>query len=422
VDGRRLEPLRVRPFARLLVAYTVNELGDAVGIVALALLVFDRTDAVAPTAGFFLIAKFLPAFFATGLTAHVDRLPLRRALPALYAVEALVFAALGYLAENGRFLLPAVLVLGFLDGTLAITGRGLTRGAVATVLQPRELIGEGNALMNFGFAVASVGGAALGGGLIAAFGLPVALFLDAVSFLVIAVLLATSRRLPVLDHSEHERWLTRLRAGIGFARGHRLVRMLMAGQSVALICFTLVVPIEVIYAKDSLGTTSAGFGILLSAWGAGIVLGSLLFLALKSRSGFGLIVVASAAVGVAYLGMSAANTLVLACAMSVVGGAGNGTQWVAVMTALQKVTPPEYQARVSGLLESIGAALPGVGFLIGGAIAAVTSPRTAFAVAGAGILALVLIALALRPGWERRDGAQTSTTTGSTMGRRLSRS
>jgi len=67
VDGRRLEPLGVRPFARLLLSYTVNELGDAVGMVALALLVFDRTHEVAPTAGFFLIAKFLPAFFATGL-------------------------------------------------------------------------------------------------------------------------------------------------------------------------------------------------------------------------------------------------------------------------------------------------------------------------------------------------------------------
>jgi MFS family permease len=404
------------------VAYTVNELGDAVGIVALALLVFDRTDAVAPTAAFFLIGKFLPAFFATGLTAHVDRRPLRKALPTLYALEALVFAALGFFAEDGRFVLPAVLALGFVDGTLAITGRGLTRGAVATVLQPHELIGEGNALMNFGFAMASVGGAALAGGLIAALGLPAALFLDAASFLVIAVLLATSSRLPVLDHEEHEGWLVRLRAGLGFARGHRLIRMLMAGQSLALICFTLVVPIEVIYAKDSLDTTSAGFGVLLAAWGAGIVLGSLLFLALKSRSGFGLIVIASAAVGVAYLGMSAASTLWLACAMSVVGGAGNGTQWVAVMTALQKVTPTEYQARLSGLLESIGAALPGVGYLIGGVIAAVASPRTAFAVAGAGITALVLIALALRPGWERRGGAQTSTTTGSTMGRRLSRS
>jgi MFS family permease len=162
--------------------------------------------------------------------------------------------------------------------------------------------------------------------------------------------------------------------------------------------------------------------VLLSAWGAGIVLGSLLFLALKSRTGFALIVIASAAVGVSYLGMAAAQSLFLACVMAVLGGAGNGMQWVAVMTALQKLTPPEYQARVSGLLESIGAALPGVGFVIGGAIAALASPRMAFVVAGGGILALVMVALALRPGWQRRGGAQTSTTTGSTMGRRLSRS
>jgi hypothetical protein len=64
--------------------------------------------------------------------------------------------------------------------------------------------------------------------------------------------------------------------------------------------------------------------------------------------------------------------------------------------------------------------MPGVGFLLGGLIVTLGSPRTAFAAAGIGILVLVALALILRPGHERRD--QTSTTTGSTMGRRLSRS
>ena len=72
-------------------------------------------------------------------------------------------------------------------------------------------------------------------------------------------------------------------------------------------------PIEVIYAKESLGTSSAGFGILLSAWGAGIVIGSLLFVAIKNRSGFALIVVSTALIGLAYLGMSQAHTLLVAC-------------------------------------------------------------------------------------------------------------
>jgi MFS family permease len=114
--------------------------------------------------------------------------------------------------------------------------------------------------------------------------------------------------------------------------------------------------------------------------------------------------------------MSQAGTLAVACAFSVVGGAGNGVQWVAVMTQLQEATPSEFQARMSGLLESLGAAVPGVGFLLGGGIVALGSPRTAFACAGIGILILVVLAAIMRP------TRQTSTTTGKTIGRRLSRS
>ncbi len=416
---RRFEPLRVRPFGRLLGSYTVNDLGDSIGVVALSVLVFDRTGDVAPTLGFFIVAKFLPALFATGLTAHLDRFSLRRVLPAIYVIEAVAFAALGFLAIGDRFFLPLVLALGLVDGTLAITGRGLTRGAVAATLQPHGLIAEGNALMNLGFAGASVFGAAIAGGLIAAFGVSTALFVDAASFMVIAVWLAAARDLPRIAHHDYEPWHTRFRDGLAFARADLTIRTLLIGQSLALICFTVVVPIEVIYAKESLGTSDAGFGLLLSSWGVGIVLGSLAFMVLKHRSGFGLIVISSALVGLAYLGMSQAGVLWVACAMSVVGGAGNGIQWVAVMTALQEATPTEFQARMSGLLESIGAAMPGFGFLLGGLLTALGSPRTAFAFAGAGILVLVIVALLLRPSHVRR---QTSTTTGKTMGRRLSRS
>jgi hypothetical protein len=66
------------------------------------------------------------------------------------------------------------------------------------------------------------------------------------------------------------------------------------------------------------------------------------------------------------------------------------------MTALQESTPVSLQARVTGLLESIGAAVPGIGFLIGGVLASVGTPRTAYAVAGAGVLALVAFALVVQ--------------------------
>jgi MFS family permease len=415
VQGR-LEPLRVQPFGRLLASYTVNDLGDSIGVVALAVLVFDRTHDVAPTAGFFLVAKFLPALFATALTAQLDRKPVRRVLPGIYVGEALVFAALAFLAWGDRFFLPLVMLLGLVDGTLAVTGRSLTRGAVAAALGPRELLSEGNALMNLGFAGSSVFGAAIGGALIAAFGVAAALLVDAGSFVVIALLLATSARLPAIEHADYEPWHERVRAGLSFARSQPVVRTLLIGQSLALVCFTVVVPIEVIYAKESLHTSSAGFGVLLSAWGAGIVLGSLLFVGLRNRSGLGLIVVSTALIGLAYLGMSQATALWVACAMSVVGGAGNGVQWVAVMTALQMATPVEFQARMAGLMESIGAAMPGFGYLLGGVLTQLGSPRTAFAFAGIGVLVLVAGGRFVGP------PRHTSTTTGKTIGRRLSRS
>jgi len=391
----RFAPLAVRPFSRLLASYTVNELGDSVGIVALAVLVYDRTEAVAPTAAFVIAAKFLPALLAPALTARLDQLALRRSLPGLYTVEAAAFAALALIAE-GEFFLLLVLALGLLDGVLAITGRSLTRGAVASILQPTGLLKEGNALMNIGFAIASVGGAALAGLLIAEFGVAIALVADAASFLAIAIVLAATPGLP-RAHVERQPFRERFSAGMRFARQNAAVRLLLIGQALALAMFTIIVPIEVIYAKESLGTSDAGFGILLASWGAGIVVGSLVYLLVKERSALAVIVISTALIGAAYLGLATAETLVVACIISVVGGAGNGMQWISVVTTLQELTPADYQARIVGLLESLGAAMPGVGYLLGGVLVAAGSPRTAYAVAGAGVLVLVAAALLLRP-------------------------
>ena len=392
----------MRPFGRLLTTYTVNEIGDAVGVVALAVLVYDRTEAVAPTAAIFIAAKFLPALIAPLLTARVDQLPLRRILPILYVIEAIAFAALGLIADSD-FLLALVLGLALVDGTLAITGRGLTRGAVAAVLQPAGLLREGNAMMNVGFAIASVGGAALAGLLIGTFSLATAFYVDAASFLVIAVLLAATSTLPAVEVSQ-EPFGERLRAGLRYARDHTALRLLLLGQAVALVLFTLIVPIEIIYAKESLETTSAGYGVLLAAWGAGIFVGSLLYLRVKDRSPWALVVTSTLAVAIAYLGLAVAGSLLAACLISVIGGIGNGIQWIAVMTALQEQTERDFQARITGLMESLGAAMPGFGFLLGGAIVALSSPRAAYAIAGAGLLLLLLGALPLRARL-RRNGA-----------------
>jgi predicted MFS family arabinose efflux permease len=379
---------------RLLATYTVNRLGDHVGIVALALLVYDQTGDALAVSGLFVAMEFLPAFAAPALVARVDQAPFRRVLPALYVAEAALFAALAVLADD--FSLPVVLALAFLDGLCMLAARGLTRAAINAVLEPAGQLRAGNGLVNVGFAVAGVLGAATGGALVEWLGVSAALALDAGSFLIAGIVLAGARELPG-GAVERERFLARWRAGFSFAWRTPLLRLLLTGEALALILFTLIVPIEVLYARETLDTNAFGYGVLLSSWGAGLTLGSLAYLRLKERPPVALLFFATLLIAAAYLGMGIGRELWIACALSVLGGFGNGIQWVALVTAVQEATPADLQARVVGLLESVASAATGIGFVLGGVLVAATEPPTAFLVSGAGLLALVLLtAVALR--------------------------
>jgi predicted MFS family arabinose efflux permease len=149
-----------------------------------------------------------------------------------------------------------------------------------------------------------------------------------------------------------------------------------------LLAFMLVIPIEVVYAERDLHTGAGGYGALLATWGLGIIIGGALFA--RARSPLTLLAAtASLAVAAAYAGLALAPSLVVACAASLVGGVGNGVQWVAVMTALQERVPEVMQVRVVGLLDAGAQLAPGIGFAVGSLLTAALSPRATYGIAGA---------------------------------------
>lgn len=385
-----LSPLKLPAFPRLAAANLVNEVGNWLGEIALAVLVFDATGSAIATAALFLGTQFLPALLAPPLVAGLEFLGGRRSLPLLYTAEAAAFGGLGLLA--GDFVLGAVLVVASIDGALASASRALTRATAAAVLAPAGLLRQGNAILNVGFTAGAAAGPAIAGIVVASAGPRTALYADAVSFLCVAVLLATARRLPRAE-AEAAGVAERLRRAIGYVRERPLLRRLLAAQAAAFIFFAVVIPIEVVFAKETLDAGDGGYGALLASWGAGMVAGSLIFAALSRVSLRLLLVVSTAAIGVAYLATGVAPTLAVACAASVLGGLGNGVQWVGIVTAIQELTRTSYQARVIAFLESIASAMPGLGFVIGGGVAAIFDPRASYAVAGAGVLAVLAFAI-----------------------------
>ncbi len=397
------DPLRRPPFRRLALSYAVNELGDWMGIVALSVLVFELTDSALATAVLFLGTGFLPALLTPILVARVERPPPRYVLPTIYAGEAAAFGGLALLADH--FSLAAVVAVATIDGTLALTARALTRAVAAAMLQKEGELRAGNAVLNIAFTGGAAVGPAIAGATVAAFGVQSALLLDAVSFYAIAWILFGGGPLPqAAVESGHLR--ERVRAGLGFIRGNATLRRLLTAQAAAFVFFAAVIPVEVIYAKQTLGAGDTGYGLLLGSWGAGMVAGSVVFATLRRAPLPALLFFSTLAVGAGYLFMAAAPTLALACVAAALGGAGNGVQWVAFVSAVQDLTTAAMQARVMSVLESIGAAMPGIGFLLGGVIATTVGTRATFLMAGTGVIAIAAIAAPLLgTGWAQSEPA-----------------
>ena len=404
------EILRRPGFAPLATTYGMSELGDWLTTIALSVLVYDATGSALATTVLFVCSKFLPAFVAPAVTARIDGIAPRRSLPLLYLLEAAGFAGMAAVAG----LVPALVVLAAVCGGAALVARALTRAAVAATLGDADDDGlalrRGNGLLNVVFSVAFAVGPAVAGGAVATLGAPATLAAGAFVFAAMALIarVAVLPSLAVDAEEDGAGWWDKLARGVRHLRREPLTARMFGGQAALLVLFTMIPPIEVVYARHELGTTAAGLGALMAAWGAGAVAGSAIFARVSRGATLGLALVATAAIGASYLGMGVAGSLTAACALSALGGVGNGMQWIAFVTAVQERVPAELQARAMSLVEALGSAVPGLGFALGGILAAAFSARFAYVLAGAAILTIAAVAaVALRgiPGTQPRTAA-----------------
>lgn len=390
--------LSIAPFRRLAAAYTLNEVGDWFATIALTVLVFDQTGDALATTALFLSTRFIPSLAVPVLSSLVERRSVRLSLTAGYLAEAAIFALLALVAAD--LALGWLCLVAMLDGTIAATARAVTRGATVAILEPLGRLREGNSVLNIGFALMNVAAPAVAGLAVAELGPTEVLWIVAAVFLGLALIMAGAHGTPTGAQSTVP-WYGRLREGFAYIRRHRLARGLIILQTLLLVLFNIAVPVEVVYAKEVLDAGDAGFGALLASWGGGMVVGSLLFSRISHRALSLLVVGSTSAVCAGYLGMAVAPTLLIACGAAIVGGLGNGMQWVAVITAVQEAIDEDMQARAAGMLEAVVTAAPGLGFVLGGVLTTVWDARTAFAVAGVG--GLLAIAAAWRI-WQQPGG------------------
>jgi MFS family permease len=415
-------PLESARLRRILLGYTVNRLGTWFGVVALMVAVYDHTHSALAVAGLLLAWQALPAFVVPALVAKVEASSRRRELSGLYFFEALATALLAILLWH--FWLPALLLVAVLDGTAALAASALLRAEVARAardqyeeraVQAAERDGSvedaaheaerrANAALNVAFAATFVVGPALGGAVVASAGAPAALFIDVGSFLLCGALLLDLH--PHVEEAAGDSVRTRLREAWRHISEVPTLGPLLLVEAIAIVFFESGAPIEVTYAKATLKAGAGGFGLLLASWGAGAVLGSLVFARMVRRPLPAMLSAGTLAVGLGYVGFAAAPSVALACAAALVGGIGNGVELPALNSIVQRLTPQRLHGRLMGAVESLGALSLAIGVPLGGALVALSSPRVAFLVIGLGTAATAAALLVvMRAGIEPAPGA-----------------
>ncbi len=414
-----LAPTRVR---RIVAAYTINSLGTWFGLVALLVAVYDHTNSALAVAAVIFAGEALPAFVVPVLVARVEASERRSELSALYFFEAIATALIAAILL-WHFSLPALLVLAAIDGTAALAGSALLRSELAHAaraealaeldagageaveeldrslasgeLDPRveEAERRANATRNVAFSVTFVAGPALGGALVAAAGAPAALIVDVVSFLLCGLLLLDLH--PHVEEAGGDSVRARLRTAWEHINQTPALRGLLTAEALALIFFETGGPIEVAFANTTLNAGSRGFGLILTGWGIGAVLGSIVFARLVRRPLGTMLCAGTLAIGLGYTGFAIAPSLATACVAALVGGVGNGMQWPSLISVVQQATPPDLHGRLMGAVESMAALCRAVGVPLGGVLVAVSSPRTAFLVVGVGATATIAALLPL---------------------------
>ncbi len=171
------------PFGYVLAAHTVSTLGDVAAVVALVVLIFERTRSPLLSSLTFTIS-FVPYLFGGAATVRlVDRLPPRATLCCLHVASAVLIAVMAIHGLPLVFLLADLVVVSFLAPAF--------EGVRAAIL-PRLLDGPfytmGRSLLRSVSQAAQVLGYGLGGILVVAVHPQGALLIDAMTFALSAVL------------------------------------------------------------------------------------------------------------------------------------------------------------------------------------------------------------------------------------------
>lgn len=282
---------------------------------------------------------------------------------------------------------PQVWALYVLLG-LAVAIFSLGRPAMSSLpprLVPDDEIAAASALSSVYNSLASVGGPAVGGVLIAAAGVPWAYGIDLVTYVASFLVLWLLPRLPPLEHVERPS-LRSIAEGFRFLKGRQALLGIFIVDTNAMV-FGMPSALFPAFALHTLGGSAATVGYLYAAPYAGALIGSLLsgWTSHVRRQGLA-VTVAACTWGAAIAGFGLTSSLWPALVFLALAGGADFFSAVLRSTMLLRSTPDHLRGRLSGIEFMQVAGAPNIGDLEAGVLASLTSLR--FSIVSGGVLCI----------------------------------
>jgi MFS family permease len=384
--------LRNPRFVRLWVGQGISFVGDAVSMVALVVLVVQITGSAAAVGGA-LVARLLPTLASPLAGVLADRFDRRVILVASDLARAALVLGIVFARD-----LVVLYGLVFLMGVVRTLFNPTVRAAFPSVVGGGDLT-RANALISGTFSASTMVGPALGGLLVASLGVNAAFFLDAATYLLSAAFLS-SIPLARPQREETEGFGREVNAGIGYLARAPVPLAIVVGAFLTILTINMTIPAEVFLAKETFSAGDTGYGLLVSVWGGGMVLGSALMAALGDRALLVPLYFLSIFAGaLALAGTGLAPTFALALGALMVEGIATGIDNVATDTILQKQVPDAFLGRVFAVRFLSYSAGEALAYPLGGLIVDAIGPRSTYLFAGiataaAGVVVLIFLTVA----------------------------
>jgi MFS family permease len=391
---RSAAPLREREFRLLFAGRTISLVGSAIAPVALAFAVLDLTGSKTDL-GLILAAREIPLilFLLVG-GIWADRLPRNRVMVGANVFSALSQAAAASLLITGNAEVWHLATLAAVNGGASAFFFPASAGVIPQTV-PAPILQQANALLALAMNSAMIGGAAIAGFLVAAFGSGWAIAVDAGTYLLGATFVALMR-LPAIEPGENPRFLSDLAVGWREFRSRTWLWVIVLQFSFLLMvtmgAFSVLGPVV---ADEELGGAKA-WGAILTAQAAGLVVGGLIGLRFRPRRMLVAATLGILAIPAPLIALGFPLGLPAIAAIAFLAGIGSEIFGLLWHTTMQQEIPADKLSRAYSYdaLGSIG--LVPVGYALAGPVADAIGVRATLWAAAAIGVAVTLAVLAVR--------------------------